>query len=94
MEGGLEPAAALLVLVVGMNLLVTVLVALALADMVDTAVGTACEAEACNRHMVGSMVGTDHGSMAGAQGSSVLSCLMADLVLPAVALVCHRPPVT
>ncbi len=36
-----------------------------LADKVDTVVvvGMACEAGACNRHMVGSRVGTDHGNM-------------------------------
>jgi len=63
----LEPAAALpaLVPVAGMNSLVAVVqMAPTSAGMVDTAVGIACEAEACNRlHMAvagGSMAGTDH----------------------------------
>lgn len=62
----LELAAALPALVpaAGMNSLVAaVLGAPALAGMADTGVGTACEAEPCNRrHMVvvGSMEGTEH----------------------------------
>ena len=94
---GHEVAAVLLALVAEMNLRELVLVVLALAGMVDTGVGRACEVDACSFHMVevDSMVGTNHGSMVVAQDSRpVLNCLMAELVQLAAALVCLRHPVT